>query len=72
MSDEWPKPWDEITPDQDTDEKVPVWSTMTSWVELGPLRLYDGTAYINAKGGVETEENPDQWLPLDRYLDRDT
>jgi hypothetical protein len=68
MTDEWPKTWNEITPDQNGSGMM--MSARYSWTDLGPLRLYDGTAYINARGGVETDKNPDEWLPLGVYLDR--
>lgn len=64
MSDEWPKPWDEITADTGDSSFM---SIGASWVDLGPLRFYDETVYINPDAAWEGE-NRDRWLPLGRYL----
>jgi hypothetical protein len=64
MSDEWPKAWDEITPDTDT---TPFASIGTTWVDLGPLRMYDDTVYINPDS-VWEGDNRDVWMPLGHFL----
>lgn len=72
MSDEWPKSWDTIMKRNDGyGDNSSIWNA-TPVVEMGPIKAVDGTVYINAKGGVETDDNPDQWLPLERYLQKES
>lgn len=74
MSDEWPKPWDEITEATETypgGDGLLVSSLGYNMIDLGPLRAYEGTVYINADGGREGE-NGDEWLPLGVYLSGET
>jgi len=60
MSDEWPKPWDQITQTKG----------IANWMEYdGALRGYNGTLYINADAGHEGD-NGDEWLPIGVYLQR--
>lgn len=67
MSDEWPKAWDDITPD--TSDSSP-FITNTTWVDLGPMRFYDETVYINPDA-VWEGENRDVWMPLGNFLARE-
>jgi len=63
--DEWPKPWSLI---QDTGPPNGIGVIGSQYLDMGPLRTYDGTVYINADAGHETDENRDRWMPLGVYL----
>lgn len=64
MSGEWPKAWGEITPDL---SDSPFTVVTTNYVDLGPLRCYDDTVYINPDS-VWEGENRDRWMPLGNFL----
>jgi len=71
---EWPKPWDEITgiSEQTTEPDAKYFASGfgPSWMDMGPLRIYDETVYINADGGHETDENRDRWMPFGVYIEQ--
>jgi len=64
MSD-WPKPWGDIKPSPEDDILI---DFATQYIDIGPLRCYDDTIYINADAGRETDENKDAWMPLEIYF----
>jgi hypothetical protein len=66
MSDDWPKPWSEIKDDPDMDGFVDM---KTSWVDMGSIRMYADTVYINTHAGQEGA-NLNEWYPLDEYIYR--
>lgn len=63
---EWPKPWKQVTENVDSQLIV----RHDEWVDIGPLRRYEGTVYMNVDGGRESEENRDLWMPLEAYIRR--
>jgi len=65
MSDEWPKPWGAITPDLANE---PFQAFSTQYINAGPLRIYEGTIYVNVDAVWETDENRDLWMPLGNYI----
>lgn len=65
MAVEWPKRWSDIREGGPDDRFV----SSSVYVNIGDaLRIHDGTLYVNADAGEETDENPDFWVPFDLYL----
>jgi len=64
---DWPKSWEEIRDDSDESGLTRFKDT---WVEYsGGLRGYEGTVYASTTLGEVVDENIDEWLPLDMYID---
>jgi hypothetical protein len=64
----WPKKWSEIEGKERPEYDDGYWKVGLE-LHAGVVRTYEGTLYINADSGHETDNNRDQWLPLGVYLE---
>lgn len=63
---EWPKEWSEI---RQSNGESGLESFTTTWMEYQDgVRGYEGTLYMSESVGRETEENVDEWMPFEVYI----
>jgi len=67
MTTEWPKSWSDI---RDDNGESGLSRFKTTWVDYsGGIRGYNGTLYASITLGKEVEENKDEWMPMDVYIE---
>jgi len=66
MTDKWPKTWEEIKDNTDESRFTRLNDT---WIEFcNGLRGYRGAMYASISLGEDIEENEDEWMPFDQYI----
>lgn len=67
MNEKWPKSWSEIY----NTETSGIASFDKQYIELGQgIRSFKGTLYVSVTIGSHEKDVKDDWMPFDRYIQR--